>query len=261
MPSEAASLPSHSIQRASAWQTLVPFVDLLFPPQCTACGEACEPTYGGPLFCEPCSVSLEIDCQPRCPRCASRCSEADLPLDNCGTCRSRRTLFAAARTIGTYEGSLSNAVLRAKHAVAAPLARALGQQLAKAIERQPYSELPDVVIPVPRHWLRHAWRNTNPARTIAAAVARHLRLPLNVHSLVCRRLLRQQATLSAPERLRNVRGAFAVRWRGSIQGKRLLLVDDVMTTGATAREASRVLVAAGAASVYVATVARSSPNW
>jgi predicted amidophosphoribosyltransferase len=79
--------------------------------------------------------------------------------------------------------------------------------------------------------------------------------------LVCTRFLRRQSSLTPPERRRNVRGAFRASRRASLAGQRILLVDDVMTTGATAHEGSRALLEAGAASVYIATVARSSPDF
>jgi ComF family protein len=186
---------------------------------------------------------------------------ADLPRGNCGHCRSRKLLFAAARTIGPYQDALRQAVLKAKHVACEPLAAALGQRLAQAVERLPLPERPDLVAAVPMHWLKRTWRKTNPAATAAQSLARQLDLPLARGLLICRRILRRQATLNPEERRRNVRGAFrASRW-WSIAGKRILLVDDVMTTGATAHEASRALVEAGAAAVYVATVARSSPEF
>jgi ComF family protein len=189
------------------------------------------------------------------------CSEADLPRGNCGNCRSRKLLFESVRTIGPYEGALRQAVLMAKHALYEPLAIALGQRLAQAIEQQPLAERPDLVVPVPMHWLKRIWRKTNPASTIAGAVARRLELQSNIGLLICRRRLRHQATLKPRERRENVRGAFRASRRWNIAGKRILLVDDVMTTGATAHEASRALLKAGAAAVDVATVARSSPDF
>jgi ComF family protein len=189
-----------------------------------------------------------------------RCSLADLPRGNCGDCRSRKLLFAAARTIAPYQDALRQAVLKAKHAAHEPLAIALGQRLAEAIHRLPLPERPDLVVPVPLHWLKRLWRKTDPAGTIAQSLARRLELPLASGLLVCRKLLRRQATLNAQERRRNVRGAFRASRRWSIRGRRILLVDDVMTTGATAHEASRILLQAGAAEIYVATVARSTSD-
>jgi predicted amidophosphoribosyltransferase len=105
-------------------------------------------------------------------------------------------------------------------------------------------------------WPQRLWRGANSSETLAIAVARELKLPVASDLLVCRRFLRKQSTLRPDERRRNVRHAFRVSWRYDIKGARLLVVDDVMTTGATAQETARVLRDAGAASVVVAAVAR-----
>lgn len=189
------------------------------------------------------------------------CSAVDLARGDCGNCRGHNFRFKRACTIGPYRDELRQAVLHAKHAAYEPLAIALGQRLADAVTRQSFAEPPSLVVPVPMHWLKRLWRKTNPASTIAQSLARELGLPLAGGALVCRRYLLRQATLTPPQRRENVRGAFrASRWQ-RLDGKAILLVDDVMTTGATAHEASRALLQAGAAAVYVATVARSSPDF
>jgi ComF family protein len=188
------------------------------------------------------------------------CSESDVLLGSCYGCRSRKLLFAAARTIGPYQGTLRTAILRSKHAPGEPLAMALGQRLAEAIAALPFEQMPDLVAAVPMHWLERLRRKTHPAATIARSLAARLGMPLARNLLICRRMLKRQALLTPVERRRNVRGAFRIsRWH-KVAGRRILLVDDVMTTGATAHEASRVLLAAGALAVYVATASRSDPE-
>jgi ComF family protein len=154
--------------------------------------------------------------------------------------------------------NLRHAVLKAKRAEYEPLAGALGQRLAERVVELPFAEQPEVVVAVPMHWLKRMWRRTNPAESLARSVARQLQIPHAKNALVCRRFLRRQALLSPDERRRNVRGAFGASRFVNVSGKRILLVDDVMTTGATAQECCRALLAAGAAAVCVATVARSS---
>src|SRR4051812_5748091 len=227
--------------------------DLLFPPRCVLCGDECKSRPGEALFCAACNSELSASQLPACLRCANSCSTADLLGFDCGNCRGRKLLFQAARTIGPYQGALREAVLRAKLSSFERLALALGQRLANLIEKSPFEEAPEVVVGVPMHWRARVWKGTNPAATVALAAARGLGLPLASAALICVRPLRRQATLKPPERRKNVRDAFRA-WRSAkIAGKRVLLVDDVMTTGATAHEGSRALLEAGAAAVYIAT--------
>jgi ComF family protein len=185
----------------------------------------------------------------------------DIARGDCFQCRSRKLLFSAARAIGPYEGALRQAVLKAKHAAYEPLAKALGLVLAAQIQESPFGEPPDAVTAVPMHWLKRVWRNTNPEETICRAVAIQLGLENLSGALVCRRYLQRQSSLNPADRRKNVRGAFCAARFARIAGKRILLIDDVMTTGATAHECSRALLEAGASRVFVATVARASADF
>ena len=235
--------------------------DLLFPPRCVSCGAECESREGGPLFCPDCDAALSISARTSCPRCALTCSEVDLAHGDCWNCRGRKLLFQEARCIGSYDTAIRAAVLKCKHSFHEPLALALGQRLAESLRAKPLSKVPDLVAAVPIHWLRRLWRGTSTTETLARSVARQLGIRPAIGLLVCRRPLRRQATLTPVERRRNVRGAFRTSRFWNITGRSVLLIADVMTTGATAHEAARALLAAGAASVFVATVARSSPNF
>jgi ComF family protein len=166
-------------------------------------------------------------------------------------------LYDAVRALGRYEGTLRAAVLKIKHPYYQPLAASLGLQLAERIRQHPFVEMPELVVSVPMYWLQRLLRGASAATTLATAVAGELGLKEARRLLVCRRWLKRQSTLKPAERRRNVRDAFRVAWPSGIAGKRILLVDDVMTTGATAQEAARSLRAAGATAVYVAAVARS----
>jgi ComF family protein len=159
--------------------------------------------------------------------------------------------------LGPYDGAIRQAVLKIKHAHYEPLAGGLGEQLATYIQRRNFAEPPELVAPVPMFWLQRLWRGTNAAETVAASLARVLGLPIAANLLVCRRWLKRQSMLKTDERRRNVRHAFRASWRYDIRKARILLIDDVLTTGATAHEAARALLQAGAAAVYVAAVARS----
>jgi len=114
----------------------------------------------------------------------------------------------------------------------------------------------DVVLAMPTHWMRRWHRGGNSAETLAAVVASQLRLPLAQRVLRLRRPTEKQGMLSPQERFRNVQHAYAIVRSQPIQGASILLVDDVLTTGATASEVARLLRRAGARSVHVAVVAR-----
>lgn len=232
--------------------------DLVFPPRCTCCDVKCQSRLGEPLWCPDCDRQLALAGRPCCPRCALLCPAADAEEGPCPNCRGRKLLYDEARAIGPYDGLLRRAVLQIKHPHYEALAAGLGQRLAQRLHAQPFREPVQIVAPVPMFWLQRMWRGANAAEPIAQSVAQQLGLPLAVSLLVCRRWLRKQSTLKTDERRRNVRGAFRASWRFNVRGARVLLIDDVMTTGATAQEAARALRAAGAASVVVAAVARSA---
>ena len=233
-------------------------IDLLFPPRCASCGSDYQEPQDGTLLCPSCLAELVPATRTSCRYCALPCSEGDAAAGDCFECRSRKLRYDEARTLGIYEGPLRRAVLQIKHHYHVPLAKVLGQRLALCLRDKPFTERPDLVVPVPMHWLRRLWRGTNAAETLARAVACELGLPVAAHLLVCRRMLRRQSTLTTEDRWKNVRNAYRTGWGRRVEGLRVLLVDDVMTTRATAHEAARALRKAGAAAVYVAAVARGT---
>jgi predicted amidophosphoribosyltransferase len=160
------------------------------------------------MFCAGCDEELAASELPTCRRCAIVCSNVELASGNCVNCRGSKLLFEEARTIGRYEGPLRHAVLKANHSSFEVLAGALRQRLAKAIELSPFEDEPEVVVAVPMHWMKRAWRGTNPAVMVATALARRFDLPMANGALKCVRLLKRQANLTPVERRRNVRGAF-----------------------------------------------------
>jgi ComF family protein len=232
-------------------------LDLLLPPRCTACEQPWSTPQGRPRWCPTCDAQLAIDPRPRCLRCAARGAPPAPDGGGCSLCVSRTLAFTAARTIGDYEGALRQAVLRSKQVHHRALAADLGRRLAEALAATPLPRVPDLVVPVPMHWLRRLLRQHHPAQRIARGLAEHWGWPWSDRVLVCRRYVGRQTGLTAAQRWHHIRGAFAAR--RPVQGLCVLVVDDVMTTGATAHEAARALRAAGADCVLVATVARSIP--
>lgn len=240
----------------SVRQTSRAATDLLFPPACANCLAALE-RHDGALLCQDCHQGL---LQPglRCSRCAMPIAEALAQLPDCAECRRRKPRFHAARVLGMYRDGLREMVLKIKHLEHEPLAVAAARLLARNVQAHPFPAPPELVTAVPMYWLPRVWRGYHVPDTLATEVARAVQLPLALELLVCRRWLRKQGTLSPTERLENVRNAFRVSSAFDIRGAAILLIDDVITTGATASQAARALRRAGARAVYVAAVARGT---
>ena len=156
-----------------------------------------------------------------------------------------------------YENELRKAVLRLKYVGAEALALALADLLVALRGDDLRSLAPDVLMPVPMHWRRRLFSGTNNPEIVAERLGRRLGLKVDPRSLVRKRHTPKQSGLSPQARFENVRGAFAVRRPKWIAGRRVLLLDDVLTTGATCNEATRALLSAGAADVVVAALART----
>jgi len=186
------------------------------------------------------------------------CPAYQVELGQCVHCQPLKLRFSAALTLGPYEGVLRQVVLKVKHPEFESLAYQVAGQLAGRVQER-FPALPfDLVTCVPMHWLRRWWRGGSAAELLAKRVAKELRLAFYADALYCRRLLKRQAALTPPQRRLNVRRAYQVSSSFDLRDARVLLVDDVLTTGATANECARALRRAGAISITVAALARSS---
>ena len=223
-----------------------------FPASAAVCQQPLETSTHG-LFCDACRRQF-VDADG-CPRCGV--SVAAATADHCPKCRDQSAHFAGVTRLGPYAAALRTAVLAVKRPQRRALALALGDLLAEERAARLASWGLDAVLPVPMHWSRRLWRGANSPETIAERLAHRLGLPLAGHLLQRRRRTAPQAALPPTRRARNVRGAFRARPHADLAGARLLLVDDIMTTGATVNEAAKVLRQAGAAAVTVAVLARA----
>ena len=177
------------------------------------------------------------------------------PLDaegHCALCREGVRGFDAAYCFGSYEGLLREWIHLYKYAGIKTLSRPLEDLLYRAVPRD---EVFDAIVPVPLHWRRHWQRGFNQADVLARGIGRRLGIPVS-HALRRARFTDVQAGLTNAGRRRNVAQAFRTRRRVSIAGLRVLLLDDVMTTGSTAAACALALKRAGAARVVLVTVAR-----
>jgi ComF family protein len=191
------------------------------------------------------------------------CSQCNTPFLNsapldasgvCRLCRSGLTGFQHAWSYGEYDGPLRELIHLFKYRKCYPLAQPLGAMLSLALPRN--IEV-DAIVPMPMHWFRHWRRGFNQAEKLASVLSRRTGIPLVSDAMSRQKATAPQAGLTGAQRRLNVRGAFAVKRRHLIEGRRVLLVDDVFTTGATAGTCAAVLRRAGAREVSVLTLARA----
>jgi ComF family protein len=227
---------------------------LVYPGVCAACHAPLGPDQEG--FCPSCRERLTADPHAACPRCSNTLgphTEAD--EDGCPGCRGTRFAFASVVRMGPYEGLLRDLILRMKQPTGEQLAELLGRFWADRLASRLRPLRPGVVVPVPLHWWRR-WRRTyNPSETLAFALAERLGLPCRPRWLRRRRPTGLQTLQTPAGRAENVRGAFRAARTARPAGQTVVLVDDVLTTGSTASESARALLAAGAARVHVAVLA------
>lgn len=236
-----------------------PLLDLLFPAICPVCETRSDDLEHRP-FCARCWAGLPLLEEPGC----GVCGQPFVGLAGglvCEACRRAPPPFDFARAVAAYRDGMRAALhalkYRGRTALAPPLARLLIDLGGRRLPAPPPT-LVDAIVPVPLHPARLAERGFNQAELLAAPCAACWRLPLLTRALTRTRPTRPQTELDAAARQANVKGAFAVTRPAEVAGRRLLLVDDVLTTGATVGAAAHALRQGGAAAVGVLVLARVS---
>lgn len=221
-------------------------LQLTFPCICHACAD----TSSG-LLCEACLRALPRNDGPRCSRC-------DLPLPQtaplCSSCLQRPPSFTRCVSPWLYQAPLDRWLIDFKDKQADFWLPTLANALCERLTEDQNTPLPDLLVPLPLHWWRRWRRGYNQSALLAQYLSQRLNIPYQ-HALTKTRRGRSQKQLSRRERLRNLKGSFAIR--APLAGKRIALIDDVMTTGATAETACKTLKAAGAKTVEVWVLART----
>src|SRR5688572_2887077 len=230
-------------------------LDVLFPPQCALCQTEMPSSSGEPLLCATCRDLLLQGRGFRCPRCGGSTPHQISPGQRCGHCRTSRLHFTQTVAVGVYQGALKQAVLDMKRPACLPLTMSMAELFWSARGGEIEALQPDLVVPIPMHWWRRVRQGTNSPDLLAEIIGRRLGRPVAARMLR-RRWRPPQGGLSPHRRRLNLRGAMRVRRRRDLAGLRILLIDDVLTTGATCSEAGRALRQAGAADVVVAVLAR-----
>ncbi len=237
-------------------QILTGIADLIFPPRCAACDDLLERHDSLP-FCPSCLDGIHFIRSPLCPRCGVPFPATEGEDHLCGDCLMAERPYAVARSVGRYEETLMTAIHRFKYQGRTGIGEVLGGIMAdfaggiwdmKAFER---------IVPVPLHRKRLRKRRFNQAVILARILSKRFDIPLDFISLAREVFTPPQVGLGREARSANVHGAFAVRHPERIAGRRILLMDDVYTTGSTLEECTRVLIRAKAETVAVLTLARA----
>lgn len=236
------------------WKVPHALFSILFPDECRLCNTPLHGYTRVPVCAACLSAPTALQADYFCAQCKTPFQNR-FPLDlegRCALCRAGARGFDAAYCFGFYEGPLRDLIHLFKYNGMKPLASPLGEYLSRAL---PLDEGFDAVVPMPLHWRRRFDRGFNQAALLAAQVARRRKIPL-LHAVRRLRATTSQTGLTNARRRDNVAGAFRARRGRPLEGMRILLVDDVMTTGATGSACGAVLKRAGAKSVTLLTLAR-----
>ncbi|MGB6482139.1 MAG: ComF family protein [Candidatus Acidiferrales bacterium] len=232
---------------------------VLFPAPCQICGAVLTNASTIPI-CAACFASLQSLQGPLCV-CCGRPFVSEVTLDakvpKCFACRREVYAFECARSFGAYTDQMVRAIGLLKYEKLTRLGQWFAERLHQVIQADPALRPVDVVVPVPLHPARLRERGYNQAELIAKPLARKLRLPLGPYLLVRTKPRPPRLLLSRRERWLTVRGAYEIRKGARVDNLRVLLIDDVFTTGATLDACARALQKAGAKSVIGLTVARA----
>lgn len=266
-------------------------INVIFPAKCRNCNSAVSFNADTPYFCKDCWQGIEWFNCPCCPQCGlpytphPESDNKSYPGQSaaghlCGNCRDKPPSFDRAVSAGRYAGALAEAIKLFKYKKKIQLGKRLTEQALKfslvgySLQHFDNNETPDtfwglpacrantyllsqtVIIPVPLHVKRLREREFNQSAIIGSVIGKKYGIPVAANTLIRHRNTRPQVELDGKDRKENVLGAFSVEDRTAIEGKEIILVDDVYTSGSTINECSRVLKKNGADKIYVVTIAR-----
>lgn len=234
------------------------FINTLLPPRCLKCGKVLSSQNG---LCAECFNKIHFISEPLCYRCG-RPFASEMHLKSgvkhiCGQClKEKRPLFAMRRAAFMYDDESKNLILDFKFKDKIFYAETLANMMFVA-GKDIWTENPDMILPVPIHRLRLLKRRYNQSALLAQYLARKTGITTDSESLVRHENTVPQVQLSGQARRRNLQKAFALTAPEKIKGKKVVLIDDVETTGSTLNECAKVLKKAGVAEIYALTAARA----
>jgi len=229
-------------------------VSLLYPARCAACGKNVR---AGEYLCNGCEAKIVRIAPPFCERCSEPFEGSISTAFSCANCAHRTIYFDAAVAAYRGRGIVRDVIHDFKYNRQMHLRHLVGRWLCAALDDERLRNHQfDAIVPVPLHSTRQRERGFNQASVLAELLSAHTSIP-------CRPMLKRlrytttQTALDRSERMENLHNAFRLRKNTDVRGLRVLLIDDVLTTGSTLSECARVLKRAGAKSVYAATAARA----
>lgn len=229
------------------------FLELFYPSNftCDICGKEMdhETKYH---VCEDCEKNY-LNNKKICPKCGS---EIDEKYNLCYACRDKQVFYKMARAPFVYRDHVKDAIHNFKYHNAKYLAVTFGNYMTSVIVRENFEF--DLIVPVPLTQKRRKSRGYNQSALLANQISKNLGVPVDEKSLIRTKFSRSQTELQSSERYQNLEDCFEIADSTHIRGKKILLVDDVMITGATVEACSKLLMDAGANVVYVATACRTS---
>ena len=233
--------------------------DIIFPPRCLGCAEILHPPTRQ-LFCPTCNEKIKFITGNLCPVCGTTFFDSPAASHLCGNCLENKTYFSCARAVVSYETIILHAIHQFKYgsniSVGALLASFMADFSFPDVDFTDYS----LIIPVPLHIKRLRERGFNQSLVLARALAKKWQIPIDFSLLKRHKFTETQTGLHKAERNKNIKGAFEVSDKKKIDGKNIILIDDVYTTGATINECAKTLIKAGAQKVAVLTLARVLRN-
>ncbi len=229
-------------------------LDLIFPERCVLCGNIMKTPESGVAICRHCMKEVPfLDDLPTCRICGCR-TDSFVPV--CVTCQTHKHFFNRAVSCFSYEGAVRQSILQYKFGKRRDYCRTFSRLLYYRVLPFHKEEVFDCVVCAPMSKTDLITRGYHQTALLAKRIAKLLALPFWADAFCKVKETRKQSTLDYQERFKNVKDAFALALpKNHFKGKRILLIDDVLTTGATADALSRLLVSAGAAQITVATIA------
>jgi len=229
-------------------------VDLVFPLKCFICRKHLNHKTREPV-CADCLSLIEKNLPPFCAKCGGNLKEPEVDVGICLACRNKNYHFKRAWSATLYKGVMEELIHLFKYRNKSQLTKPLSRIM---IDFMQHYNLPlkgfDALVAVPLHPCKLREREYNQAQLLAQNISLSLKIPLSQGNLQRLRLTKPQSSLSPQSRWHNVKNAFALKNSAEFKDKRVLIIDDLLTTGATCSEVARVLNAAQANSVYALTL-------